>query len=145
MSRASFVALAFVPLLASANAGSAARFKGAACIQISAPAGTPSSRLLVTVKGDGLRLYKSACALPVGGAFVTRDTLTAPTKLTVLAIGAGEAELISLDPGVKYTISIEALVGGPTEAKTVTASHVVIEHHDMQQPMSIRAVEPGNH
>jgi hypothetical protein len=107
--------------------------------------GTPSPRLLVTVKGDGLRLYKSACALPVAGAFVTSDTLMAPTKLTVLAIGAGEADLVSLDPAVKYTVSIEALAGGPAEAKTVTASHVVIGHHDMQQPLSIRAVEGGSH
>ena len=68
----------------------------------------------------------------------------APTKLTVLAIGAGEAELISLDPAVQYTISIAALAGGPAETKSVTASHVVIRHGDMQQPLSIRAVEPGN-
>ena len=144
MSRASLVALAFVPLLTSANAASSHRFKGAACIQISAPVGTLSPRLLLTVKGDGLRLYKSACALPVGGAFVTSDTLTAPTKLTVLAIGAGEADLISLDPAVQYTVSIEPLIGGLTQANTITASHVVIGHHDMQQPLSIRAVEPGN-
>ncbi len=144
MSRTSFVALAFVPLLSSANAPSVPRFKEAACVQISAPAGTPSPRVLVTVKGEGLRLYKSACALPVGGAFMTSDTLTAPAKLTLLAIGAGEAELISLDPSVKYTVSIEALAGGPTETNSVTASHIVIGHRDMHQPLSIRAVEPGS-
>ena len=145
MPRASFVALAFVPLLTSATAAPAPRFKEAACIQISAPVGTPSARLVVTIKGDGLRIYKSACALPVGGVFMTTsDTLTAPMKLTLLSIGAGEAEIVALDPSVKYTVSIEALLGGPTEAKTVTASHIVIGHQDMQQALSIRAVEPGN-
>jgi hypothetical protein len=144
MSRASCLALAFAPFVISANAPSAHRFKEAACIQISAPAGSQSPRLLVTVKGEGLRIYKSSCALPVGGAFVKSDTVTAPSKLTVLAIGAGEAELVSLDPAVKYTVSIEALVGGSTESKSVTASHVIIDHHDAQQPLSIRAAEGGN-
>ncbi len=144
MSRASFVTLAFVPLLSSANVPAAPRFKEAACVQIAAPVGTPSPRMLVTVKGEGLRLYKSACALPVGGAFVTSDTLIAPAKLTLLSIGAGEAELTSLDPSVKYTVSIAALAGGPTETTSVTASHVVIGHRDNQQSLSIRAVDPGN-
>jgi hypothetical protein len=88
--------------------------------------------------------YKSSCALPVGGAFMTSDTVTAPAKLLLLSIGAGEADFVALDSAVKYTVSIEAMLGGPTAAKTVTASHIVIDHRDMQQPFSIRAIDAGN-
>ena len=144
MSRASLVALAFVPLFSGAGAPAALRFKEAACVQISAPAGTASPRVVVTVKGEGVRAYKSNCTLPVGGAGVTSDTLTAPAKLTFLSIGTGEAEIIALDPAVKYTVSIEAMVGGPTATNTVTASHIIVDHHDARQAFSIRAVEAAN-
>ena len=144
MLRSPFAALAVIPLLSAGNAPSAPRFKEAACVQISAPAGTPSPRLVITVKGQGVRVYKSNCALPVAGAFMTSDTVTAPTKLLVMSIGAGQAELVSLDPAVKYTVSIEAMAGGPTESKTVTASRVVIDHSDMQHPFSIREISAAN-
>ncbi len=142
MSRSPLMALAFVPLLSAGHAASVPRFKEAICVQISAPQGTESPRLRLTVKGQGVRVYKSACALPINGTFMTSDTVTAPEKLLVLSIGAGEAELVALDPTVKYTVSIEPMATGQSEPNTITASHVIIDHNDMQHPFSIRAVAP---
>jgi hypothetical protein len=141
MLRSSLVVLAIVPLISAGTAPSAPRFKEAVCVQISAPAGTQSPRLRLTVKGQGVRVYKTSCALPVNGTFVTSDTATAPEKLTLLGIGAGEVELVAFDPAVKYTVSIEPMATGQGEASTVVGSHIVIAHGDMQHPFSIRSVE----
>jgi hypothetical protein len=141
MSRSPFLALAFVPLISAGRAPSVPRFKEAVCVQISAPAGAQSSRLVVTVKGQGVRVYKSACALPLNGTFLTSDTVSAPAKFTVLSIGAGEAELVSLDPSVKYTVSLEPMTTGQPEAKTVTGSHILIDHRVANQPFSIRLID----
>ena len=142
MSRTPLMALAFVPLLSAGHAASLPRFKEAVCVQISAPAGTQSPRLRLSVKGQGVRVYKSNCALPINGTFITTDTLTAPEKLLVLSIGVGEAELVALDPAVKYTVLMEPMATGQSERNTVTASHIVIGHADMQHPFSILAVAP---
>jgi hypothetical protein len=141
MVRSAFLALAFVPLLSGGNVRSVARFKEAVCVQISAPAGTQSPRLRLTVKGQGVRVYKSNCGLPLNGTFITSDTLTAPEKLFVVSIGAGEAELVALDPAVKYTVLMEPMATGQSEANTVTASHILIGHADMQHPFSIRSMD----
>jgi hypothetical protein len=142
MSRAPFVALAFVPILSAAFAPSPRRFKEVACLQISAPPGTPLPRLVVTVRGEGLRVFRSNCAPPIGGAAIVHDTLTAPAKLAVL--GVGEAELTALDSTVRYTVRMEGLMGSTTEAKTVTGSRIIIGHRDMVEPFSLRVVGAGS-
>jgi hypothetical protein len=142
MSRATYVALALAPLLAAAVAPSSERFKEVACVRITAPPGAQPQRFIVIVKGDQLRVSRSNCALPLGGASIIRDTLTAPATLAIL--GVGETELVAVDSSVKYTARLEALLDGSTEAKTITASHIVISHPKMQDPFSIRAFDAGN-
>ena len=142
MFRANYVALALAPLLAAAVAPSSRRFKEVACVRITAPPGAQPQRFVVIAKGNQLRVSKSNCALPLGGASITRDTLTAPVNLAIL--GVGEAELVAVDSTVKYTARLEALLDSSTEPKTITASHIVISHRNMQDPFSIRAFDAGN-
>ena len=142
MSRATYVALALAPLLVAAAAPSSRRFKEVACVHITAPAGAQPQRFVVIATGNQLRVSRSTCALPLGGASITRDTLTAPASIAIL--GVGETELVAVDSTVKYTVRIESLLDGSTEAKTITATHIVISHPRMQDPFSIRAFDAGN-
>jgi hypothetical protein len=142
MSRAPLIALALVPILAAAVAPSARRFKEVACLQISAPAGTQLPRLIVTVRGEGLRVFRSNCAPPFGGTAIVHDTLAAPAKLVVF--GIGETELAGLDSTVQYTVQIQGVLGSATETRSVTGSRIIIGHLKMVEPFSIRAVNAGN-
>lgn len=142
MSRATYVALALAPLLVAAVAPSSKRFKEVACVRITAPPGAQPQRFIVIAKGEGLQVFRSNCAPPFGGTPIHRDTLTAPASLTIL--GAGETELVAVDSSVMYTARLEARLDGSTEAKTITASHIVISHPKMQDAFSIRAFDAGN-
>ena len=142
MSRAPLIALALVPILAAGVAPAPRRFKEVACLQISAPAGTQLPRLVVTVRGDGLRVFRSNCAPPFGGAAIVHDTLAAPAKLVVF--GVGETQLTGLDSTVQYTVRIEGVLGSATETTSVTGSRIIIGHRDMLEPFSIRAVGAGS-
>jgi hypothetical protein len=142
MSRAPLIALALVPIVVAAVAPAPGRFKEVACLQISAPAGTQLPRLVVTVRGEGLRLFRSNCAPPFGGAAILHDTLAAPAKLVIF--GIGETELTGLDSTVQYTVRIEGVLGSATEARSVTGSHIIIGHREMVEPFSIRVMDAVN-
>lgn len=142
MSRAPLIALALVPIVAAAVAPVPRRFKEVACLQISAPPGTQLPRIVVTTRGDGLRLFRSNCAPPFGGTAIVRDTLTAPTKLVVF--GAGETELTGLDSTVQYTVRIDGVLGSATETRSVTGTRILVSHRDALEPFSIRAVNADN-